>query len=173
MMSYTPVANPKTAEDFRESAARHDQEAYDSFERCDTDGFLSQWAHGVNAGKDRLQAEIIENGGMWEFSALFDLRGNLVPAKEVKTPYGYSWGLLDEANPEGRFLGFFNPSKAQSDSRRFKANAAKGYRMGRILAPAKAVLRGGKCMTSVCACVARTDGGFSRTVEVVEIDPVE
>ena len=35
-----------TAQEHREAAARHYQEAADSFERCDTDGFLSQWAAG-------------------------------------------------------------------------------------------------------------------------------
>jgi hypothetical protein len=38
-----------TAEAFRAEEARHLQEAADSFERCDTDGFLSQWAHGMLA----------------------------------------------------------------------------------------------------------------------------
>src|SRR6476661_6496069 len=101
-----------TADEHRAAAQAADQAAYDSFERCDTDGFLSQWASGLNAQKHRLQAEIEDNGGKWEFPALFDLDGNLVPAKLISTRYGMSWALLDPANPEGSFLGFFNDSQA-------------------------------------------------------------
>ena len=36
-----------TAAQLREAAAADRQAAYDSFERCDTDGFMSQWASGL------------------------------------------------------------------------------------------------------------------------------
>ena len=81
-----------TAQDFRDMAAAAEKEKETSFERCDTDGFLSQWGHGMMAQQYRLQAEIEENGGLWEYAALFDLQGNLVPAKEVETRYGGQHG---------------------------------------------------------------------------------
>src|SRR5690606_26317917 len=69
---YDVEAARKKAEELREMARGRDREAADSFDRCDTDGALSQWASGINAQKYRLQADIAENGGMWEFPALFD-----------------------------------------------------------------------------------------------------
>jgi len=76
------------AEELRDLARKREQESRDSFDRCDTDGALSQWASGINAEKYRIQADIAENGGMWGFPALFDLEGNLIPAREVYGQYG-------------------------------------------------------------------------------------
>lgn len=41
-----------------------------SFQRCDTDGFLSQWANGLVGERERLQVEILRNGGNALFLAL-------------------------------------------------------------------------------------------------------
>ena len=57
----------------------------ESFERCDTDGFLTQWAHGVNADKDRMQAAILRNGGYAEFPVLVDTATGEVVADKVYT----------------------------------------------------------------------------------------
>lgn len=73
-----------TAAEHREAAAKAEQSAADSFERSDTDGFLSQWASGLSAQKHRLAAEIAENGGKDEFPGLFDAAGRRVKAKIVK-----------------------------------------------------------------------------------------
>lgn len=79
----------KTAAELRESAAHEDQLAADSFERSDTDGFLTQWAHGITADRDRLQANIVENGGVWRLLALFDAETlEYVPAYRGKSTYG-------------------------------------------------------------------------------------
>src|SRR6476661_4026520 len=141
-----------TADEHRAAAQAADQAAYDSFERCDTDGFLSQWASGLNAQKHRLQAEIEDNGGKWEFPALFDLDGNLVPAKLISTRYGMSWALLDPANPEGSFLGFFNDSQAAKGARRLATDRRKGYTIGTVRVPAVADMHGANaCSVSVYA----------------------
>ena len=60
----------KTAEQLRAEASRMAQEAADSFARCDTDGFLSQWAMDLGARERRAQAAIVEAGGVCEFPAL-------------------------------------------------------------------------------------------------------
>ena len=162
--------NPTTTSEgdaLRARAAASDARAVDSFERCDTDGFRSQWASGVMAALYRLQADIADKGGMWEFPALFDLNGNLVAAKEIETRYGWSWALLDESNLGGRFLGFFNESEARSETTRRRNNARKGYYVGRVRAAAYAVNAGGNALC-VTAVVRRCDRGWSRDVEIID-----
>lgn len=163
-MTATATATPQ---ELREQAAAHDRKAHESFERCDTDGFMSQWADGLTAGKLRLQAQIAENGGRATHPALFDLEGNLVPAKLVDGRYGLVWGLLEDDDPHGRFVGWFNPSQARRPGVARRNDAKKGYYIGYVLAPAEAKLRGGNACT-VMPVAVRTDGGFSRDVEIVD-----
>jgi hypothetical protein len=151
----------------RAQAADHDRAAHESFERCDTDGFMSQWAHGLSAEQKRLQADIEEDGGRATFLALFDTDGELVPAKWIETRYGLSWALLESDDPRSRFIGWFNPSKASDAKEARRRDAAKGFYVGYVKAPARAELRGGNACT-VRAVPVRTDGGFSRDVIVVD-----
>lgn len=65
------------------AAATNEQCAADSFERCDTDGFLSQWASRVTADRIRLQADILANGGCALFPVLYDKVTDKVVATEV------------------------------------------------------------------------------------------
>lgn len=163
--------NTKAAE-LRAEAAAHHAAALESFERCDTDGFLSQWASGLTGSVKMLQADIEDKGGVWEFQALFDLDGNLVAAREVRGTYGWAWGLIDPANPRGRFLGWFNPSKARTPEKRRAANAKKGYYLGWVLAPAVAeIMGGGTGLSGAASCYAgvrRTDGGYSADVTITD-----
>src|SRR5687767_13137365 len=98
----------KTPQWHRDEADRLEREAYESFARCDTDGFLSQHVQGLSARKHRLQAEVIEKGGRWEFDALFDLDGNLVAAKVVEGRYGPSWGILASDDPRSKIVAWVN-----------------------------------------------------------------
>lgn len=153
------------AEGLRAIAVQRDREASDSFDRCDTDGALSQWANGINAEKYRLRADIAENGGMWPFSALFDLEGNLIPAREAYGEYGSFWSLLDEnGNRTGQTL---NESKAQNDKVWRRNNAKKGFQVGSVLAPAWVATRG-KSVTSVSCHIERSDGGWDPNVLVID-----
>ncbi|KAA9379666.1 hypothetical protein F5972_08415 [Microbispora cellulosiformans] len=161
----TATATATTAEELRAQAAAEDAKAQRSYEDCDTDGFVSQWAHGVVAQELRLQASIEEAGGKALFPALFDTAGRLVPAKLMSGQWGVYFALLDE---RGRITGtWFTPSKAQ-DAKRARANdARKGYYVGYVMAPAQAEIRG----TSTVSCAAyavRTDGGYSPEAEVVD-----
>lgn len=159
-----------SAEEHRRLAREADQEAYDSFERCDTDGFLSQWASGLTAQQHRLAAEIADAGGRRSFRALFDLEGNLVPAKEIPTRYGTAWGILEGDDPHGAIAKWVNQSRARSATKRIRSMEAKGYREGRVMARARAAIVGSGQGLSGSAWVApvRTDGGFSRDVEVLD-----
>lgn len=59
-------------------AKRADEKAEESFQRCDTDGFLSQWALNIGAQRDRKQIEVLRKGGYWRFPVLCDAEGNVL-----------------------------------------------------------------------------------------------
>ena len=125
-----------TSADLRASAAAHAKEAADSYDRCDTDGFVSQWASGLNAQKDRLDAQILDNGGTAEFPALFTLSGEWTPARLVNGTYGTQWQILDATGrPLPQWLPFF-PARRSTLTRR-------GYVEGYVTRPAKAAIQGG------------------------------
>lgn len=159
----------KTAEDYRAEAAAAERQAAESFDRCDTDGFMSQWASGLTAEVARANARIVEAGGTAEFPALFDLDGNLVAAKLIDGRYGAVWGLLADDDPGSEITDWVSafPKRATTIER-------KGYREGVVSAPAGAKTwapadaRGLSGATQVTVRVYRRDGGFSRNVKIVE-----
>jgi hypothetical protein len=88
------VASSDSADQLRAQAAQHDRDAAESFERCDTDGFLSQWASGMTAQLKRTQATLAEHGDTWTFARTVLTRtdGSIVEdAREVTTRYGQRW----------------------------------------------------------------------------------
>jgi hypothetical protein len=155
------MTSTTTPAELRAEAARHDQAAADSFERCDTDGFMSQWASGLTASKLRLEASIQEKGGKHEFPALFDLDGELVAAKLIDGKYGPVWGILASDDPHSNIVAWVG-----AFPKRESTLTKKGYREGEVFAPARAELVGANAC-SVHAVAIRTDGGFSRDVEVL------
>lgn len=94
MTKHTDTA-AETAAALRAKAAQHEQDARDSFERCDTDGFLSQWASQQMSALERTNARIAEVGGVWTFSRLQLLTtdGEATDARLVETKYGQRWRL--------------------------------------------------------------------------------
>jgi len=74
------------------SARKREQE---SFERCDTDGFVSQWCLGLTARECDERARICEEGGTASFTGLYEGMRR-VRAKRIDTPFGTSW-LLDDS----------------------------------------------------------------------------
>jgi hypothetical protein len=139
-MAETKTFEGRTAEEWRGMASGNYKRAAESFERCDTDGFLSQWASNTVAREYELKAELADQGGMDTFRALFDLEGNRVYAHEVETQFGYSWRLFDKETKET--LGWFNESKAQKAETAVKNNAKKGFYVGAVKCEAR-VLSGG------------------------------
>ena len=132
----------KTASNLREEADQHRAERLRSQRDSDTDGFLSQWASGLTAQLKDHEADIQDNGGVWEFPALFDLDGNRVRAKlTTRTPFvGYGkeevWKFFEaDDRPAFRY-----PIKA------FTARAStmekKGFREGTETVEAEAFMNG-------------------------------
>jgi hypothetical protein len=154
----TPEAKAK-AEALRAKARGERRSAQESFDRCDTDGFLSQWASGICADRDDHAAQVAEMGGVWEFPALFDLQGNLVAAKVIKTSFGMRWGVLASDDPTSRVVKWLAYAPAR------KSTLEKhGYREGSVLAPAIADIRGEK---TAYAGIFRKGPEFRRDVEIV------
>lgn len=96
-----------TLQQLRAKAAACFREAADSFERSDTDGFVTQWASNLNGQLYERQAEIAEAGGVAEFWGLFDLEGRRLPAKLIDGKHGPCWAMM--TGPGGKFTGQFIP----------------------------------------------------------------
>lgn len=146
------MTTPKTAADYRADAARHHEQAAASFDRCDTDGFVSQWASDMNGRLAERSAEIADAGGVWTFerTVLEALDGEPVAdARCVKTKYGERW-RVDSADVWLPYM----PARVSTLAKR-------GYRetIERVVAPARAIhwapARGGA--TSVQVIIIRTD----------------
>ncbi len=95
-MTLTQDQMNEKAKKFRESAAGSLKRSRDSFERCDTDGFLSQWANDITARELERKADILEAGGVAEFTALI-CGMEEIDAKMITGQYGLVWLLGDEA----------------------------------------------------------------------------
>ena len=160
------AANLEAAKVLRQKANDERRAKEDSFDRCDTDGFLSQWAHGICAQRDDLQAIVTENGGCSTFPALFDLQGNLVAAKLVTCTNRWShgteqvWAVLANDKPDSQVTAWIKAFPA-----RISTMERKGYREGTVWTKAKADIIGQK---TAYAAIVRIDGGFSRDVLILE-----
>jgi hypothetical protein len=72
--------------------AETNQRVQESWERSDTDGFLSQWAGGLTASKLQLEKEILINGGTSVFPGLYTSDMVRVPAKAIVVAHPRGWG---------------------------------------------------------------------------------
>lgn len=121
----------RTAEQWRAASRTAHNAAADSFDRCDTDGYLSQWAHGKVAEENEVKAKLAETGGLIDADALFLLDGTLASTHRAAGKYGSYWVLNDDA---AAALGkrFLTLSDASKGARRYNANRAKGVTVGTI-----------------------------------------
>jgi hypothetical protein len=153
--------------DARAKAA--DQAAADSFASCDTDGFLTQWAHGITGARDRAAADLLRAGGTADFLAVFDLDGNLVPARTIDGQWGKRWMLLDAY---GRSISVFLPARPK----RRDTLAKRGYTLGLVTRPAAAVIAappGARGLSGASLCyvdIVPTDRPTDPPVAIVSRD---
>jgi len=123
----------KTPDQWRAAAEQSYRNADESFERSDTDGFLSQWASGCLAAEYLASARLAEQDGLIEVQALFNLDGTI-----ASTHCGYNeqyrrdyWVLNDDAAARyGR--RFYNPSGAKKAATRNANDRKKGFTVGKI-----------------------------------------
>jgi hypothetical protein len=116
----------KTGEQWREMSRTSSRRSQESFERCDTDGFLSQWAADTTAREYDLCADLADANSQWEFTAVFTTDGDHVDARKVDTKFGWTWLIRNENGT----VTWFSPSEARNGERRLKADTKKGYLLG-------------------------------------------
>lgn len=163
----TATVNGRTAAEWAAEAVRLDAEATgrhqaaaDSFDRCDTDGFLSQWASGISGRLAAAKAEIARNHGYVEARALFhvggELDGQVASTHEHYGQWGMCW-VLNDAAAQRFGKRFFSPSKARSDAKRRANNAAKGFSTGAIRVAGYAKIDGsGTGLSGAASCYVAT-----------------
>ncbi len=100
-----------SANELREKASESRRRVQESWERSDTDGFLSQWAGDLSARLYTTQAQLVEANKQSDFAGLYDVTGETprrVAAKLIDGQFGQSWLLRDdEAAKYGRrFIPF-------------------------------------------------------------------
>jgi hypothetical protein len=156
-----------TADEYRQMAARNIQDREDSFDRCDTDGFLSQWASGISSNLNQTLAELADAGWVSSFPGLFNAKtGERVPAKIIQVRDRYRgfgksfrsvWAIVDPKTD--KFTGIFLP--VGENSRKQKQ---LGFVEKQEMAPAYAKITGSGYGLSGSAWVIvyRTDGGYPR-----------
>jgi len=127
-------AKTMTAQELREMSKASAQRSRDSWERSDTDGFLTQWASDLHENLYNLLACIREAGDVAEFWGLYD-GDRRVRARKVETRYGMCW-LLDEAEA-ARYGRKFVPTGDTS-----KVQKKLGLREATEMAPAWATIGG-------------------------------
>ena len=90
-------AHGKSASHFVKESSDCYKRKQDSFERCDTDGFVSQYCSGLMGQLNRAKADIIKNGGYASFWVLMDAEGNIVSDYDFCNQYGKNtWIIKDE-----------------------------------------------------------------------------
>lgn len=119
------------AAELRAKAADCYKREQESFERSDTDGFLSQWASSITARKYLAEADLIDAGGTVETRALFNLDGTVASTHNGWNNFGEYW-VLNEAAAARYGKRFFNPSKAQDQAKAYNADKRKGFTVGTV-----------------------------------------
>lgn len=141
----------ETAEKLRSEASQAFKNAEDSFQRSDTDGFLSQWASSEIGRLKNAQAEILENGGVWAIPTLMEGERMVTAVRVLNyNKFSYSnkweWFLEDEeAEKFGRRwipvgqrsriqkqLGLHEEKIERPAGVRFLDTGAKGMPAGRL-----------------------------------------
>lgn len=145
------VQEKMTADDFRLLAKLAEERRAESIDRCDTDGFLSQFALSVQANEYRKWAELAENNYQDCFETLADLKGDLVPCRQIETKYGLAYGVyrtFEDAQNCGEIIKWVGLGK--------RAAKNKGYKIVVVSTEAKVVF----------------GGGYTASVYTVPVNPV-
>jgi hypothetical protein len=137
----------ETAAKYREMAAECRKRSQESWERSDTDGFMSQWASDSVAREYDMLADLVDDGGMIEIRAPFTLDGELASIDQREGQFGSYW-VLNEHAAKAYGKRYFTESEAGTAARRAANNAKKGFVFG-IIRVRGQVEFVGKSLTSV------------------------
>lgn len=158
MSNYT--ISDHTPAEYREMAQRRNNQAADSFDRCDTDGALSQWAWNAMASTYFALAALAEdgeNGGDVQnvgHPFFRDADGEWKPVEEWKWCEG-RYGSVIRIWNQGK-VTWWNESQARKAATRQRNDEKKGLRWGLIKAEVHA--RTGRDGTSAYVVVDKVLG---------------
>lgn len=138
------------AEELRLQAKKARQDSLDSFERCDTDGFLSQWASDCAARMLEEEADLAEHNYQWTFITLGDKDGNLIPNKKIETKFGLAYAVFKSFDD----LEIYGAEIVEWVGLSDKAIAKKGYKPIMVEAKGKVVLSKGLAPSAYIVPVA-------------------
>lgn len=154
---HTPAEYSAMAKD----CIRREQE---SWERSDTDGFLSQWASQSMARTYRRLAELAANGGdVQEIDWVFTADGT--PVQEfsyVQGQYGTSIRIFHEGK-----VTWFNQSHAKKAARREATDRKKGFTIGTVRANVVLTTKAAKGSFSTFDVLEPAADNSSAIVEVI------
>lgn len=124
----SPTFAGKTADEWRAEAADCRRREQESWERSDTDGFLSQWALTQMALRYDHCATVAENNGMIVVEAPINLEtGDVIKGDWVQGQYGESFFAWEPVNGQQ----YLHPSRAKNPERARANDKAKGLEMHR------------------------------------------
>jgi hypothetical protein len=139
------------SEELREKARRLTEKAEESFERSDTDGFLSQWANNLSARKALVEAEIEDAGGLGKIACIVDADDRIAPVRPIETKFGQKFARFEDfqaANDRGgQVVEWLTASRLEK----------AGYRRAFCLRPAKAEIVGSDAATCYPMAVPSDD----------------
>lgn len=115
-LNEAPQASPaqlKEVERLETEAKDAKRREEESFERCDTDGFLSQWANSMTASLNRRKIEILKNGGYARFDVLVHAEtGWVIATKDYYFPNKFKpWTENHVWRVEDKYLDLTNGRK--------------------------------------------------------------
>jgi len=171
----TNTTTETAAAKLRAEAAQHDRDAADSFERCDTDGFLSQWASGLTGQQKRLEASLIENGGTTDIIGPVTVDGEPVRFRTVDTRYGRKWLVLDDNDDAVAWLDPF--------AVRMSTYRKKGYTLGqyqvrgiaKIIGSGTGLASAANCYAAIVPWYATTDvnSDVDKLAKLIDVCPAD
>jgi len=132
-----PKFDSDKANKLREESDRAHQASQESWERSDTDGFLSQWALDITAREKVREAELYDQGCMVLRPALMDIEtGEIVAACIHISPSRFNPGGTDYQwkvyKPKGQWNWFWC-----GDAKRESTFEKKGLKKVYVMAPGK------------------------------------
>lgn len=151
MTTYT--ISDHTADEWASMGRRSRQDSLDSFDRCDTDGFLSQWASDMTS---RIYLDLAdwaregdEGGDVQEmlWPMMHNADGDWVPVHEFR----YVSGRFGESVRiwHNRTVTWWNPSHARKAATKQANDERKGIRWGTVKAHVEAFTYGNRMSVGV------------------------
>lgn len=166
-MALYPELLGKTGDELRQMAHDSRRRSQESFDRCDTDGCVSQWASDLTARLYDHAAALADDGWMAEAPALFSLDGTLLAARQVETRYGTSW-VYDDADGAACWVSI---STARSPKRAQAHYAKQGVTLGSIRQRVLPAMHGsGRGLSGSAWPGHVADRDFAGQVEVASLD---